>query len=126
MRKTILMIDDDVELSRAVGRYVELKGWEFDSTAEPEEAVGKARSVHPDLILLDVNFPNTTGWNVCRTIKSDELARQVPVIMLSGARMSPEDKALGLEVGADDYLTKPVDLELLLLKAEAILRVGGR
>ncbi|MBI5245049.1 MAG: response regulator [Elusimicrobia bacterium] len=123
MPRTVLMIDDDAELLKAVGIFFRLKGWTFEPLADPAKALEKARSVHPDMILLDVSLPGTTGWKVCKSLKGDELLRQIPVIMISGAHMSPLDKAEGLKSGADDYVAKPVDLKLLMLKTEAILRV---
>jgi DNA-binding response OmpR family regulator len=123
MARKILMIDDDAALLDSVGRYLKLKGHAVEGVRFPDHALDKAKSMKPDIILLDVEFPGRSGWDVCRSLKSDAALAHVPVVMVSGRRMTPEDKAKGIELGADDYLTKPFDLQVLLLKIDAILRV---
>ncbi|MFA5141090.1 MAG: response regulator transcription factor [Elusimicrobiota bacterium] len=123
MPKKILMIDDDPALLDSVKRFLKLKGYEAEGLRLPDQAADKARSFRPDMILLDIELPGISGWDVCRVLKSDKGLTHVPVVMVSGHRMTPEDKAKGIELGADDYLTKPFDLQVLLLKIDAILRV---
>lgn len=126
MSRRVLMIDDDPELIGAVGSYLKLKGLEFEGVTAPERAAARARAGRPDVILLDVQFPTGSGWNVCRDLKKDPALSGIPVIMISGRHGGPIDKAKGLEIGADDYLSKPFDVEVLLLKIEAILRTLER
>lgn len=122
MARTVLMIDDDPQLVKATGRYLRLKGLRFEGLSAPARAAAEARKHSPDVILLDVQFPDGSGWDVCRELKRDPRLGRIPIIMVSGLHGDPLDKARGLELGADDYLAKPFDLEVLLLKIEAILR----
>lgn len=120
------MIDDDRQLVGTIGEYLKLKGLAFDGLTDPALASARARAFRPDIILLDVQFPEGSGWDVCRSLKSDASVGHIPVIMVSGRHGGAVDKAKGLELGADDYLSKPFDLEVLLLKIAAILRAVER
>ncbi|MBI5623782.1 MAG: response regulator transcription factor [Elusimicrobia bacterium] len=124
-KRRLLMIDDDRETRRMVGRYVRHKGWEFIEAADGAEGIVAALRDSPDLILLDIQLPDLEGWEVCRRLKAESLPEPIPIMMVSGARFSPEDKAHGLEIGADDYLSKPFDLSELWLRVEAILKARG-
>ncbi len=120
------MIDDDRHLIEAIGQFLKLKGLEFDGLTDPSQAAARARLFRPDIMLLDVQFPDGSGWDVCRALKSDPSLGHIPVIMVSGRYGGAVDKAKGLELGADDYLSKPFDVEVLILKIEAILRTAER
>ena len=126
MSRTLLAIDDDAVLLGLIGRFLKRKGWGYEKAMTGEEGLKKARESKPDVVLLDVELPDETGWNVCRSLKQDAALRSVPVVMISGKRIVGEDRAKGLEYGADDYLVKPFDLSVMLLKIEAILRVTER
>lgn len=122
MQRRIFLVDDEAEIASVIGRYLRLKKWAFESVSRVEDARAGARSFAPDLILLDVQIGTSSGWDLCRELKKDPALGHVPVVMLSGAMMSPEDKARGIEVGADDYMTKPVELPELVLRVENILK----
>lgn len=124
MARKLLMIDDDKVLMDVVGKFMTLKGWTFEGMRVPDKVLEKAKSFHPDAILLDVQLPGRDGWDICRELKGDETLKHIPIVMVSGRRMSPEEKAKGIEIGADDYLSKPFDLASLLAKTETILRVA--
>lgn len=122
MPKRMLMIDDDQALLALVKSYFEPDGWDFYSCRTGAEGFEKALEKKPTVILLDLKLPDGDSWNLLRRIKSDGRLRKIPVVMVSGMQTRPEDKVTGLTVGADDYMTKPLDLELLSAKLNALLR----
>lgn len=127
-QRSVLMIDDDRVILDLVGKFMKGQGWDIHKATTGTEGIAKAKMLKapPDVVLLDIELPDLSGWDVCRAFKEDAGLRQVPVVMISGRRMSSEDKAKGIEIGADDYLTKPFDLSVMLLKIQAILRVADQ
>lgn len=124
--RKLVMIEDDEQISLLVGRFLKRKSWDFHSAGTGSEGLEKSSSVRPDIVLLDINLPDTEGWDVCRRLRADPVLSETPVIMLSGHRLTPNDKARGLEAGADDFLSKPFNLTELSLRMEAILKVRGK
>jgi len=118
----ILMIEDDIEVRRLVGRSARRRAWEFHEAGTAAEGLTRARESKPDIILLDIQLPDGEGWDVCASLKRDALLARIPIVMVSGRRMLPEDKARGIAAGADDYLAKPFDPSELWLRIEAILK----
>lgn len=118
----ILLVEDDASTREAVTMALEGHGHDVESAADGDEALERWRRCKPDLVLLDVMLPGRDGIDVCRRIRRDD---QVPVIMLS-ARDDPIDVVLGLESGADDYVTKPFQTRVLLARIAAVLRRGER
>src|SRR5437762_13773632 len=98
--------------------YLTADGFRVETATNGEEALEKARSVRPDLIVLDLMLPEIDGWEVCRRIRRES---QVPIIMLT-ARSDDVDKIVGLELGADDYLTKEFNPRQLVARVKAVLR----
>lgn len=119
-RARILVADDDPVILRLLEVNLGLEGFEVETAARGEEALTKAREIHPALILLDVMMPGLNGWDVARELKADPDTADVPVVLLS-ARTQEEDRRRGQELGADAYITKPFDPSEL---AETIRRLA--
>jgi two-component system alkaline phosphatase synthesis response regulator PhoP len=114
----ILIIDDDARLVKNVETYLKDFGYRIDSALNGAEGLRKVQVLQPDLVLLDLMMPGLDGLEVCREIRKDN---SVPIIMLT-ARGEESDVVSGLEVGADDYLTKPFSLRELAARVKAALR----
>lgn len=114
----ILMVEDEQTVQEVARLYLEKEGFRVVSALDGEEALEKVRSVNPDLVVLDIMLPKKDGWAVCREIRR-HLA--VPIIMLS-AKGEEYDRVLGLELGADDYITKPFSPRELVARVKAVLR----
>ncbi|WP_435136971.1 response regulator transcription factor [Actinacidiphila sp. bgisy144] len=117
-RRRILVVDDDPTVAEVVASYLERAGFAVDRAADGPSAVTLAALTRPDLVVLDLMLPGMDGLEVCRRIRQDG---PVPVVMLT-ARGDEDDRILGLEVGADDYVTKPFSPRELVLRAESVLR----
>src|SRR5437899_5264607 len=115
----ILIVDDEPEIVRGLEDNLRFEGYQTASAANGEDALALALSGAPDLILLDVMMPRMSGWEVCRALRAKGV--DVPVIMLT-ARGEEVDRVRGLELGADDYVTKPFSLRELLARIRAVLR----
>ena len=118
----ILIVDDEPEIVRGLEDNLRFEGYETMAATDGAEAVAVAAREAPDLVLLDIMMPKLSGWDVCRELRRRGI--QVPVIMLS-ARGEEVDRVLGLELGADDYVTKPFSLRELLARVRAVLRRPG-
>jgi DNA-binding response OmpR family regulator len=118
MPKTILIIDDDALMRRSLAFNLEQAGYTVRSAATAEDGLAMARLNSPDLVLLDINLPGMDGLDALRQFREQSTA---PVIFVT-ARRRELDEALGLELGADDYITKPFDLNVLLAHIKAVLR----
>ena len=117
-KNTILVVDDDRNIARLVQLYLEKEGYRVISAERGDRAVELFRQDAPDLILLDVMLPGMDGWQVLKTVRKSS---KVPIIMLT-AKDESFDKVLGLELGADDYVTKPFDAKELMARVKAVLR----
>lgn len=118
--KTILIADDEVRMRRVIVDYLHIKGYETLEAADGVEALEVFERSKPDLILLDVMMPRMDGWEVCRQIRARST---VPILMLT-ARGQEEDELQGFSLGADEYITKPFSLKILLARIEAVFRRG--
>jgi DNA-binding response OmpR family regulator len=118
MAKNILLVDDDALLRRSLAFNLEQSGYSVRAAANAEDAIAMAEQQAPDLILLDINLPGMDGLDALRKLHND---MKLPVIMLT-ARRRELDEVLGLELGADDYVTKPFDINVLLAHIKAVLR----
>lgn len=115
----LLLVEDEAHLAEVVADNLELEGYELQVVGDGRSALDKARAERFDLILLDVMLPGLDGFAVCDALRKD--GNRVPVLFLT-ARGSRDDRVRGLELGGDDYLTKPFDLTELILRVAAILR----
>ena len=114
----ILLVDDDPNISRLVQLYLEKEGFEVRTAGRGDDAMAAFRKLPPDLMLLDVMLPGMDGWQVLKAIRKTS---SIPIIMLT-AKDETFDKVLGLELGADDYVTKPFDTKELVARVKAVLR----
>lgn len=118
MAKNILIVDDDALMRRSLAYNLEQAGYRAVSAASAEDALGIVQRARPDLVLLDIGLPGMDGLNAVRRFKEQY---DLPVIFLT-ARRRELDEVLGLELGADDYVTKPFDFDVLLAHIRAVLR----
>jgi DNA-binding response OmpR family regulator len=114
----ILVVDDEANIIDLVRLYLERDGYQVEAASDGAQAIEKIGSLSPDLVILDIMMPEIDGFEVCRQVRSDS---DVPIIMLT-ARDEDIDKIVGLELGADDYLTKPFNPRELAARVKAILR----
>ena len=121
MAATVLLVEDERKLRELVRSYLERAGFTVLSTESGAEALTMAASVSPDLVVLDLGLPDVPGETVARELRS---AGATPILMLT-AKSAEEDRIRGLELGADDYVTKPFSPRELVLRVQAILRRGG-
>ena len=117
--ETILIIEDDAVMLRGLKDNFEFKGYGVLTAADGEEGLNAALNKKPDLILLDIMLPKINGYEICRLIRKENLT--MPIIMLT-AKGEESDIILGLNLGADDYVTKPFSIKELLARVEAFLR----
>ncbi len=120
-RERILVVDDEEDLLELVNYNLSREGYRVETVATGEAALAAARRHLPDLIVLDLLLPNVDGLEVCRLLKSDPQTKGIPVIMLT-AKSEESDMVTGLELGADDYMTKPFSPRVLLARIKAMLR----
>src|ERR1700712_5013163 len=116
---SILLVEDEENLQEALKLNLELEGYEVTSSYDGAEALKMVKKEHFDLIILDVMLPEIDGITVCETIRLNNLA--IPILILS-AKNSSADRVLGLKKGADDYLTKPFNLEELLIRVNNLIK----
>ena len=121
--KKVLIVDDDTNICELLRLYLEKDGFDTVIANDGEAAIVKFNVEEPDIILLDIMLPKLDGWQVCRTIRKNST---VPIIMLT-AKGETFDKILGLDLGADDYVTKPFDSKEVVARVKAVLRrsAGG-
>jgi DNA-binding response OmpR family regulator len=117
----ILVVDDDEIVARTIERSLRAGGFQVSVVHSGVEALQTARRNHPDLLVLDVLMPGMDGYEVCRQIRKDPILEELPVLFLT-AKGKEEDRIMGLRAGADDYLSKPFNLDELFLRVRAILR----
>ncbi len=122
MSKHILLVDDDALMRRSLAFNLEKAGYRITAAADAEDALSLARTDPPDLVLLDIGLPGMDGLDAMRNLRQQA---DIPVIFLT-ARRRELDQALGLELGADDYVAKPFDLNVLLARIKAVLRRSAR
>ncbi len=114
----VLIVDDEVRMRRVIADYLHIKNYRTAEAADGVEALERFAAETPDLVLLDVMMPRKNGWEVCREIRR---THTTPILMLT-ARSEEEDELQGFELGADEYITKPFSLKILLARIEAVLR----
>ena len=118
MTDTILIVDDEQHIIDLARMYLELEGFRITSSTDGAEALKRILGERPALVVLDLMLPGLNGWEVCRRVRAES---DVPIIMLT-ARSDDIDRIVGLELGADDYLTKPFNPRELVARVKAILR----
>src|SRR4030065_2268574 len=118
--KKILIVDDEVDLVETIRFPLEMEGFNALVSYNGEDALNQARKEKPDLILLDLMLPKLDGYKVCRLLKFDERYKNIPILMLT-AKTQEKDKILGKETGANEYITKPFDMDELMAKIKSYL-----
>ncbi len=118
--KRILVVDDEKQIVDIVRAYLSREGYQIITAYDGPSALEMARREQPDLVVLDLMLPGLSGWDVCRKLREDSA---VPIIMLT-AREEIADRIVGLELGADDYVSKPFDPRELVARVRAVLRRG--
>ncbi len=117
----ILIVEDEEHIRQLVTLYLEKEGFAVEVAADGRAALSKVNATKPDLVVLDLMLPEIDGWEVCRELRRSPLTEALPIIMLT-ARDDLIDRILGLELGADDYLTKPFNPRELVARVRAVLR----
>ncbi len=120
-KQCVMVVDDDLNIAQLVRLYLEKEGYEVVTLQRGDTALASFKANPPALLLLDIMLPGMDGWQVCRAVRQ---ISTIPVIMIS-AKDETFDKVLGLELGADDYITKPFDPKELVARVKAVLRRGG-
>ncbi len=120
MDRTIFIADDELDFVSTLRSRLEFEGYGVATAADGKEALKQIMQEKPDLILLDVMMPAMNGYQVCRELKGNADTRSIPILMLT-AKSQESDKFWGKEAGADDYLTKPFDMEELMEKIKGLL-----
>ncbi len=120
MAKKILIVEDDPSVLRAISYMLEKEGYNVLTATDGLTGLTKAKGENPDLLILDVMLPGIDGFEICHRLRAEPQTAQLPILMLS-AKGQAADKAMGLQVGANEYLTKPVERLVLLGRVEALL-----
>lgn len=118
MSQKVLVVEDDNNIAELLRLYLQKDGFEVSHAADGGKAVEMAREIQPDLVLLDIMLPVMDGWQVCRELRK---TMKMPIIMLT-AKGETEDKVSGLEMGADDYIVKPLEMPEVIARVRAVFR----
>ena len=121
MKKRILLIEDETDLVMTMRFRLEDVGYEIIVAVDGQEGLDRAQDGNPDLILLDLMLPKVNGFKVLKTLKADARYSKIPVIIFT-ARAQAADKKIGEELGADAYITKPFDADMLLAKIKELIK----
>ena len=121
LRKKILIVDDEPDVADLVAYNLKTKGFDTETVNDPTHSIGVARTMMPDLVILDVMMPEINGIQICRLLRAEPQLKNVPVIFLT-AKVEEDNRVQGLESGADDYVCKPFSTKELVLRVQNILR----
>jgi two-component system, OmpR family, alkaline phosphatase synthesis response regulator PhoP len=121
LTQRILVVDDDKEIVRLVRAYLEQANFQVITAYDGETALHTLRREHPNLMVLDLMLPDRDGWDITRIVRNDPNLKNIPIIMLT-ARIEDSDKIVGLELGADDYVTKPFNPREVVARVRSVLR----
>ena len=121
MTQRILVVDDDHSIVKVLSSYLERSGFQTFPAYDGEMALHQLRRERPDLVILDLMMPNRDGWEVTKIVRADHSLAATPIIMLT-ARVEDTDKIVGLELGADDYITKPFNAQEVVARVKSLLR----
>ena len=119
--KKILVIDDEPDVTDLVAYHLKAKGYQVETVTNPSMSIGIARSLLPDLVILDIMMPDLNGTQICRILRADPKLRNVPIVFLT-AKAEESDRIAGFETGCDDYICKPFSTKELVLRVQSILR----
>ena len=119
-KKRILIVEDEIELNEMIKMRLEANDFEITTAFDGQEGLEKARELEPDLIILDLMLPKIDGYKVCGLLKSDSRYNKIPIIIFT-ALAQTSNKEMGMELGADAYITKPFQSEVLLTKIKELI-----
>lgn len=122
----ILAVEDDAAMAGMLGHLMRSEGFEYLSRGDGRSGLEAAAKEQPDLIILDVNLPDLLGHEVCRALKSNPKTSSIPVLMLSGEARALESRVQGLDLGAEDYLFKPVSPKVLLARIQSLIKLSHK
>ena len=120
-KEKILIVEDEKDIIEMIEYNLKKEGYETRSVLSGEEAISSAKKERPDLVILDLMLPGIDGFDVCRSLKNNDVTARIPIIMLT-AKSQEADKVAGLELGSDDYMTKPFSPRELIARIKAVLR----
>ena len=123
MTKKILIVDDEKDIVETLKFILESEGYDCVVAYDGEETLSLAKNENPDLIVLDVMLPKINGYKVCRLLKFDSKYKHIPILMVT-ARTQAEDKIIGEETGANEYITKPFDIETITTLVKQYLNLS--
>ena len=121
----ILVAEDDRDIADLIVHYFSRAGWRVHVTGTGDEALASVRRTPADLVILDIMLPGLSGLEVCRALRADKTTAAIPIIMLT-ARAEESDRIIGLEIGADDYISKPFSPNELVARVRALMRRSKR
>jgi DNA-binding response OmpR family regulator len=124
MKKAVFVLDDEQDIVDLVKLHLGRSGYAVEGFVHPRDLFSRFSALLPALVILDLMLPETNGIEVCRRMKNDSRLHHIPIIMLT-AKRDESDKVLGLDLGADDYITKPFSPRELVARVKAVLRRGG-
>lgn len=119
----ILIVEDELMLHRILREIFKPEGFDMIFCSKGQEGLEAARADRPDLIILDINLPDINGMEVCQALKSDPRTKHIPVLMLTGEAREVVSRVQGLDLGAEDYLFKPISGRVLLSRVRSILKL---
>src|SRR5215218_5490099 len=117
---SILVVDDDDAVLALLTALLERQGYRVHQASSGEGALSSARAERPNLVLLDVELPHMSGYEVCRQLRED-FGESLPIVFVSGARAEPYDRAVGIRLGADDYIVKPFAPDELVARVDRLI-----
>jgi DNA-binding response OmpR family regulator len=120
-KSKILIVEDDLDVAEMLNAYFRVQGYDVFTVNWGEDGVRSCQTIHPDLVILDIRLPDIDGYEVARRLRSDRRTAEVPIIFLTEKR-DRQDRLQGLEIGADDYITKPFDVQELRLRVRNALK----
>jgi len=115
----LLIIDDDVHLSESLAEVLEMEGYACVQAATAKDGVEAARKHNPEVVIMDIQLPDSSGFQILQTLRKN--SREVILIMMTGRFLSAEEKTQGFQLGADEYITKPFDLQELSVRIRQLL-----
>ena len=121
VKSKILVVEDDLDVAEMLNAYFRVQGYEVYTVNWGEDGVRSCQTVHPDLVILDIRLPDIDGYEVAKRLRSDRRTQDIPIIFLTEKR-ERADRLQGLELGADDYITKPFDVQELRLRVRNALQ----
>jgi DNA-binding response OmpR family regulator len=125
VRAKILIVEDDLDVAEMLNAYFRVQGYDVSTVNWGEDGVRSCQTIHPDLVILDIRLPDIDGYEVARRLRNNRRTMDIPIIFLTEKR-ERADRLKGLEIGADDFITKPFDVQELRLRVRNALRRAGQ